>query len=62
MKFGIGEIEIDMLAVREQPWPSGLGTCLSTRGSCVRIPLRSRLDGSQSHPPPQGGNRPAAAK
>ena len=24
-------------------------------GSCVRIPLRSRLEGSQCHPPPQGG-------
>ena len=40
---------------REQPWSSGLGTCLSTPGSCVRIPLRSRLEGSQCHPPPQGG-------
>ena len=33
----------------------GLGTCLSTRGSSVRIPLRPRLEGSQCHPPPQGG-------
>ena len=36
-------------------WSSGLGTSLLTRGSCVRIPLRSRLEGSQCHPPPQGG-------
>ena len=39
----------------EQSWSSGLGTSLLTRGSCVRIPLRSRLEGSQCHPPPQGG-------
>ena len=30
-----------------------LGSCV--RSSCVRIPLRSRLEGSQCHPPPQGG-------
>ena len=30
----------------EQPWPSGLGTRLSKQGSCVRIPLRSRLENS----------------
>ena len=42
-------------ATEGQPWSSGLGTCLSTRESCVRIPLRPRLEGSQCHPPPQGG-------
>ena len=44
-----------LFIVFSQVFASGLGTCLSTRGSCVRIPLRSRLEGSQCHPPPQGG-------
>ena len=39
----------------EQSLPSELGTRLSTRGSCVRIPLRIPLKGSQCHPPLQGG-------
>ena len=42
-------------SLQEQSWSSGLGTSLLTRGSCVRIPLRSRLEGSQCHPPAQGG-------
>ena len=37
----------------EQPWSIGLRTCLSSLGSCVRVP--PRLEGSQCHPPPQGG-------
>ena len=54
-QYGIYSIEFSSPNQNGQPWSSGLGTCLSTRESCVRIPLRSRLEGSQCLPPPQGG-------
>ena len=55
-------ILLDKLFIIKSVWQKtlierskGLGTILSTRRSCVRIPLRSRLVGSQCHIPPQEG-------
>ena len=47
--------EVDNASNSSRIGPSGLGRRLSTRGSSVRIPFWSRLEGAQCHPPPQGG-------